>query len=302
MNVYVETLIRAPMDAVWTHTQRPEMHERWDLRFTDIDYLPRPGPMEPQRFRYATRLGFGIAITGDGETVGQRDLPDGSRATALRFASAHPLSIIREGSGYWKYVPTADGVRFLTSYDYESRFGRAGAAFDRFLFRPLIGWATAWSFDRLRLWVEQGIEPGQAFRQAVTHGIARFGLTAVFLYEGLVPKILGPDPQEVEMFGDVGVPAANIGQAALTLGIAEIVLAVGLLVIWHRRWLPVICAAFAIVTTAIVAASSPRYLGAAFNPLTLNIGVLCLASIDLVASQNLPSAGRCRRTPDGSVS
>jgi uncharacterized membrane protein YphA (DoxX/SURF4 family) len=301
VNVYVEILIRAPMDVIWTHTQTTELHERWDLRFSDIDNLPRISLTEPQRFRYTTRLGFGIAISGDGETVGQRDLPDGSRASALRFGSAHPLSIIRDGSGYWKYIPTSEGVRFLTSYDYETRFGRAGAAFDRFVFRPLIGWATAWSFDRLRLWLEQGIEPAQALRQAVIHGIARVGLAAVFLYHGWVPKILGPDPEEVQMFGDVGVPVANIGQAAVALGIAEIVLAVGLLALWHSRWLPAICAAFAIVSTAIVAVASPRYLGAAFNPVTLNFGVLCLASIDLVALCGLPSAGRCRRKPDGSV-
>lgn len=301
MNVYVEILIRAPMDAIWTHTQTTELHERWDLRFSDINNLPRIAIAEPQRFRYTTRLGFGIAISGDGETVGQRHLPDGSRASALRFGSAHPLSIIREGSGYWKYVPTADGVLFLTSYDYETRFGRAGAAFDRFVFRPLIGWATAWSFDRLRLWLEQGIEPAQALRQSVIHGIARVGLAAVFLYHGLVPKILGPDPQEVQMFGDVGVPAANIGQAAVALGIAEIVLAVGLLALWHSRRLPATCAAFAIVSTAIVAVASPRYLGAAFNPVTLNLGVLCLAAIDLVVLPGLPSAGRCRRRPEGSV-
>jgi uncharacterized membrane protein YphA (DoxX/SURF4 family) len=263
--------------------------------------LPRTSVAEPQRFRYTTRLGFGLAISGDGETVGQRELSDGGRASALRFGSAHPLSIIRAGSGYWRYVPTADGVRFLTSYDYETRFGRAGTAFDRFVFRPLIGWATAWSFDRLRLWLEQGIEPAQALRQTVIHGIARVGLAAVFLYHGVVPKILGPDPQEVQMLGDVGVPAANIEQAAVALGIAEIVLAVGLLVLWHSRWLPAICAAFALVSTAIVAVASPRYLGAAFNPVTLNLSVLCLASIDLVALHDLPSAGRCRRMPNGPV-
>lgn len=27
------------------------------------------------------------------------------------------------------------------------------------MFHPLIGWATAWSFDRLRLWIERGIPP-----------------------------------------------------------------------------------------------------------------------------------------------
>jgi hypothetical protein len=52
-------------------------------------------------------------------------------------------SLIREGSGYWKYVPVPDGVRFLTWYDYEVRFGRLGRAVDAAAFRPLIGWATA---------------------------------------------------------------------------------------------------------------------------------------------------------------
>jgi hypothetical protein len=48
----------------------------------------------------------------------------------------------------------ADGrrVRFLTGYDYGTRFGLPGQVIDRLALRPLLGWATAWSFDRLRLW------------------------------------------------------------------------------------------------------------------------------------------------------
>jgi uncharacterized membrane protein YphA (DoxX/SURF4 family) len=300
VSVYVEILIRAPMDAIWTHTQTPELHERWDLRFSGIEYLPREDPSEPQRFRYTTRLGFGIAISGDGESVGQRDLPDGSRASALRFGSSQRRSLIREGSGYWKYVPTPDGVRFLTAYDYDTRFGRAGRLFDRFVFRPLIGWATAWSFDRLRLWIEGGIEPAQSLRQAVVHGVARVGLAGIFLYHGLVPKLLGPDAGEVQLFGDVGVPAAGIRAAVVAVGIAEIVLAVLLVARWRSRWLPLACAAFAVVSTATVVVVSPQLLGAAFNPVTLNLGVLCLAVIDVLSLPGLPSAGRClRRPPEG---
>lgn len=33
MSIYVEILVRAPMDALWSHTQTPALHERWDLRF-----------------------------------------------------------------------------------------------------------------------------------------------------------------------------------------------------------------------------------------------------------------------------
>jgi|SRR5207302_579703 len=147
MSIYVEILVRAPMEALWAHTQIPALHERWDLRFSRIEYLPLIGDGTPQRFRYATRIGFGLEVSGEGETIGQRALPDGSSTSALKFGSDAPLSIIREGSGYWKYIPTRDGVRFLTWYDYRTRFGAAGAVFDRVVFRPLIGWATAWSFD-----------------------------------------------------------------------------------------------------------------------------------------------------------
>jgi hypothetical protein len=297
VSVYVEILIRAPLADVWDHTQTPDLHERWDLRFTGIEYLPRPNPAEPQRFRYTTRLGFGIAIAGDGETVGERDLPDGSRASALRFGSEQRRSLIRRGSGYWKYVPTPDGVRFLTAYDYETRFGAAGALFDRLVFRPLIGWATAWSFDRLRLWVERGVEPAQSMRQAVVHGIARVGMAAILAYHGLVPKLLGPDPGEVALVQASGVAPEWIGPAIAALGIAELLLAALLLLRWRSRLLPVACGLVAVVAALIVAVVAPGTLGAVFNPVSLGIGLVALAAIDLVALPGLPSAGECRRRP-----
>jgi len=99
MSIYVEIVIRAPMDMLCAHTQTPALHERWDLRFSRIDHLPRVLDTEPQRFRYTTRIGFGCEVSGQGEWSGQRDLTDGSRSSALRFGSGEPLSIIREGSG-----------------------------------------------------------------------------------------------------------------------------------------------------------------------------------------------------------
>src|SRR3954469_7849303 len=159
MGIYVEILIHVPMEALWEHTQDPALHERWDLRFSKIEYLPRLGDAEPQRFRYATRIGFGLEVAGEGESVGERDLPGGRRVSSLKFSSGDPRSIIREGGGYWKYIPTPDGIRFLTWYDYRTRFGPLGTLFDRLIFRPMIGWATAWSFDRLRLWLERGVPP-----------------------------------------------------------------------------------------------------------------------------------------------
>ncbi|MFD3515220.1 hypothetical protein [Streptomyces sp. NPDC058657] len=164
--LYVEALIRADQDALWERTQEPDMHRRWDLRFTEIDYLP-PVEGQPQRFRYATRVLPWLTVAGTGIAAGERHRPDGTRTSALRFSSPHPLSLLAEGSGYWRYVPTGDGVRFLTGYDYRPRWGAAGAVADRLLFRPLMGWATAWSFDRLRLWLERGTPPARSLLHAL---------------------------------------------------------------------------------------------------------------------------------------
>lgn len=157
--IYVEIRIRGSMEDLWERTQDPSLHNAWDLRFTDITYLPRPDAQHPQRFLYMTRLGFGISIKGEGESVATREGVDGSRTSSLRFWSDSPFSLISEGSGYWKYVPTNDGIRFITWYDYRVRYGLAGRIIDQLVFRPLIGWATAWSFDRLRLWIEHGVTP-----------------------------------------------------------------------------------------------------------------------------------------------
>ena len=192
MSIYVEILVRAPMDALWAHTQTPELHQQWDLRFSQIDFLPRTADNAPQRFRYITRLGFGLAVTGEGETVGQRDLPDGSRSSALKFGSDAPLSLIHEGSGYWKYIPTSQGTLFLTSYDYRTRFGLGGTVVDRLIFRPLLGWATAFSFDRLRIWVEHGVSPASSLRQALIRLITRVALLAIVVHQALLGAGLNP--------------------------------------------------------------------------------------------------------------
>jgi DoxX-like protein len=295
--IFVETDLACGPGTLWERTQDPAEHERWDLRFTGIEYAEPPAPGEPQRFDYTTRLGFGLAIRGGGETVAERDRPDGSRVSVLRFWSSDRLSLIREGRGYWLLTPTPAGVRFRTVYDYAVRWGRVGRLIDRVAFRPLIGWATAWSFDRLRLWLERGIDPRMSARLALVHGLARVGVAAILAWHGVVPKLLGPDAIERRMMADAGL-APEVALPALTgLGMAELVLAVALLLTWHRAGLAVVALAFSVVATALVAATSPAVLGAAFTPVTLNLGLGLLAAIDVLTLDGIPSAGRCRRRP-----
>ncbi|MCZ0986877.1 hypothetical protein O1M54_16735 [Streptomyces diastatochromogenes] len=214
MGLYIETHIRTDLDDLWARTQDPAQHQRWDLRFIEIDHLPR-AEGEPQRFRYAARVLPFLKVSGTGVTAGETERPDGTRTSALRFVSPHPLSLLAEGSGYWRYVPDAQGVRFLTGYDYRPRWGAFGALADRLLFRPLTGWATAWSFDRLRLWLERASPragPGQLAGRA---GGARAGAHGVPGRSGA--GVRHPRLRPVRGHRGLPVPAAADGRASLAL-------------------------------------------------------------------------------------
>lgn len=176
-SIYVESRIHGDLDLLWHRTQDPAQHSRWDLRFTRITYLSRADG-EPQQFRYAVGRRPAV-IAGTGVTVGERRRADGSRTSALRFSSDSPWTPIRSGSGYWRYVPTDDGIRFLTGYDYEP--GRQGAVLDAWLVRPALGVMTAWSFDRLRLWVEEELPPERALRRWLGVGIGRLAVAGLVL-------------------------------------------------------------------------------------------------------------------------
>lgn len=291
--IYVEILIRGEMSELWRLTQDPALHQRWDLRFTDITYLARDTESEPQRFLYSTRIGFGMRIDGEGESTGERDLPSGERLSALKFWSDDPKSLIRTGSGYWKYIPADGGVRFLTWYDYQPRFGRLGSLVDAICFRPLIGWATAWSFSSLRLWIERGIHPEQSRRLAAIHAVARLGTAFIWLWHGLVPKILFHNRDELALLGDAGIPASMLPW----IGAAEISIALGAILSW--RWRPYwVLNGIAMVLVLLQGAmQSPQYLTAAFNPVTLNTSMLMLSIIGYLSASDLASAKHCSRRP-----
>ncbi len=152
--IYVETMIDADLDRVWQLTQDPELHARWDLRFSRITPTGST-PDGAQRFRYELRLP-GHRLAGTGISLGERRRADGTRTSALRFSTTDRLSPLADGRGYWRYVPTPAGVRFLTGYDYRPGWGPLADAAG---LRWLIGWLTAWSFDRLRIWAETGQPP-----------------------------------------------------------------------------------------------------------------------------------------------
>lgn len=290
--IYVEILIDDELEHVWRLTQDPALHQRWDLRFSKIEYLPRPIPTEPQRFLYETRIGFGLSIKGTGESVAERTTSKGDTTSSLKFASTDPKSLIREGSGYWRYVPTPRGLRFFTWYDYSVRFGRAGGLVDRLLFRPLMGWATAWSFDRMRIWAEDGQAPESSLALSLIHATARIAIAAVWIWHGLVPKLLHPNLDEKIMLAQAGVALRFLPW----IGGLEILIGLFILYAWH--WRAAFGANIVLMIAALIAVAinSPSYLKNAFNPVSLNLAVIALSIVGWIASRCLPSSRRCLRT------
>lgn len=287
--------MRRGVDEIWKYTQDPAIHQRWDLRFSTIAYLPRASEAEPQRFLYETRIGFGVRISGEGESTGTRENDSGVRTSALRFWSADPKSLIEEGSGYWKYIPAEGGATFLTWYDYRNRFGAGGRLVDRFAFRPFIGWATAWSFDRLRLWMDQGVPPEASLRFAVIHTLCRVAISFTWLWQGLVPKLLAKHPDERALLAASGLSPDWV----TALGTMEVLIATAGVAFWRWRAYFVLNVIAMLAALGSVLMTAPEYAVAAFNPVTLNAGVIALAVVGYVASGLSPSASRCRRAPEG---
>jgi uncharacterized membrane protein YphA (DoxX/SURF4 family) len=283
-----ETVIADNLDRVWQLTHTPEAHVRWDLRFTDIEPLPSTGPGAPQRFRYARQIGGGLVIEGWGETVGQPD----QRGSALRFGSGDPRSLIREGSGCWIYKEQPGGVRFSTVYDYAVRFGWAGRVLDRLLFRPLMVWTTRWSFDRLRLWIEQGISPELSLRLWGVKTAARVLLGLVWVLEGLVPKLLAVSPGELELVRRSGLfwptPAMTLG----LLGAVEVLAGLWLIAGRAERWSVGIASLVMLFLASLVASAEPAALADPLGGLSKNLGLLACALVVWALSPMTPSARR----------
>ena len=74
--IYVEIFIRCDMDELWEKTQDPRLHQRWDLRFTNIDHVERDETSGTQRFTYSRDFGP-MTIEGVGETVVRNVGPTG---------------------------------------------------------------------------------------------------------------------------------------------------------------------------------------------------------------------------------
>ena len=290
--LYIETKIKCDFNTLWDYTQDPAIHKEWDLRFTEIKYLAKTNPIDPQKFLYSTKIGFGINVSGIGESVATKTKDNGERTSVLKFSSDSSLSIITQGSGYWKYIPESNGIRFFTGYDYETRWGVFGELVDKFIFRPLMIWATAWSFDCLRNWLERGLHPKQAIRAQLTVLFSSVTLGIIWIYQGLIPKLLYSDTGELELLNQSGLFAGNEKTVLTFIGWVEILF--GLIILFvHKKSVHIINIIALLLLSAAAIFSNPTIFTFPFNPFSLNISMISISIIALLNIRDLPKASNC---------
>lgn len=290
--LYIETKIKCDFKTLWTNTQEPSIHQQWDLRFTEIEYFPKNDPTDPQKFLYSTKVGFGIKVDGIGESVATKTKDNGESTSVLKFSSDSKISLIKQGSGYWKYVPEADGIKFFTGYDYETRWGLFGKLIDKFVFRPLMIWATAWSFDCLKNWIEKGLHPKQALNAQISVLLVNLTLGIIWIYQGLIPKILFTDTGEIEILRQSGLFNGNEENILTIIGVAEIAFGVALIFIQRKALQYLNILGLCLLTVGAIF-SDLMIFTLPFNPFSLNISMIALSIIAILNFSNLPKASNC---------
>ncbi|NRF95415.1 hypothetical protein HQN89_31580 [Paenibacillus frigoriresistens] len=98
--------------------------------------------------------------------------------------------------------PTEEGIHFITRYDYQTRFGKAGEWFDQLMFRPMMGWATAWS--------------------SLTDLLCISILSFDWIYQGIVPKLLVQNSGEMDILKRTGLYHGYESIVLAIMGVGEI--------------------------------------------------------------------------------
>ena len=277
----------ATLEELWEASQQPHLHEQWDVRFSSITYKPKENQEDPQDFTYETKVIPGITVAGWGRSIGSHDGEDGSRTSSLHFGTDQKISPIREGRGYWKYIPTENGTTFLTQYNFDARWG------DRW-FRPLIGWGTALSFDVFKRWLEKKEAPRSQYVRFLTYWILTFLFAFIWIYHGMIPKLIAMHPEEVSLATNPWVAAES---AVLIAGLVEICFGFLWLMLRNKEVLfQFQMIVFPLLTLAAVSADF-QVLMHPFSPLTYNAALFVLSLIGMMVSDDIPSAKSCKRSP-----
>ncbi|MCE2504086.1 MAG: DoxX-like family protein [Chlorobi bacterium] len=111
--------------------------------------------------------------------------------------------------------------------------------------------------------------------------ISRCTLAFVWLWHGLVPKLIVKHPDEVLPLLGMGVDKETADTIVMVSGVGEILFSLVLLLFWRARW-PLWLTIVAMAGLLLgVFGTAPELTKGAFNPVTLNLLVIVTAVIAL---------------------
>ena len=116
--------------------------------------------------------------------------------------------------------------------------------------------------------------------------IPRITLAIIWLWHGLIPKLIFRSEQEVLM-NDTFMPFIEKNTALISSGIMEIIYAILILIFWRSKSVIYPSILFSIGATAAIIVKLPHLMTDAFNPITLNLAVL---SFSLLAIHFTPES------------
>ncbi len=124
-----------------------------------------------------------------------------------------------------------------------------------------------------------------ALRENRVYTIARSAVAFVWIWHGLVPKLIANDPVEASPLLDLGFDRETAWGIVTASGIGEIIFGLLILILWRQKW-PLLLTIVAMSGLLLgVFGTSPELLLGAFNPVTLNLSVIALAAIAWYSSE-----------------
>ena len=116
------------------------------------------------------------------------------------------------------------------------------------------------------------------------HTLSRITVAFIWLWHGLVPKLIVQHPDEYAPLLGMGIDQSTAETIVMLSGWGEIVFGLLILILWKARW-PFLLTIVAMSGLLLgVFFTSPELALGAFNPVTLNLLVIVVATIALLSS------------------
>ena len=106
-----------------------------------------------------------------------------------------------------------------------------------------------------------------------SYNISRFAIALIWLYHGLVPKLIFQHATELELINK----GPLVGSAETTLilaGVGEVLIGICVVVFWNRLWPVYLSLAGFVMLLLASVVISPGHAVHAFNPITLTLSAI----------------------------